>query len=127
MADTGTVTPSGVRTALNEADATEFPESTVAQKLSDAEGIVEHHLSDEELADLDQGIYEMAVRDLAAYRVWMASPAEMKRAALELTVTYDVQTFTNRLRDQRDAALARIGITNRGTSAGIADHTDGVW
>lgn len=127
MAETDTVTPADVRTALNEIDATEFPQSTVEQKLGDAEAIVEHHLTSDEVAALNQGIYEMAVRDLAAYRVWMAAPAEMKRAALELTITYDVQTFTNRLRDQRDAALARIGITARGSSAPIADHTDGVW
>ena len=127
MAEPGNVDVAAVRTAMNEVDAFEFPESTISQKIGEAEAIIHHDLGDDGIADANQELYDMAVRDLAKWRTWMATPAEMRRGALDLNVTYDVQTYTNRLRDEKDESLARIGVSAAGASAAIADHTDGVF
>lgn len=127
MAQTGEVTPAEIRTTLNEVDTTEFAEATIEKAISDAEAIIQHELGDDEFADLDQSLYEVAVCDFAAYRTFMSKPAEMRRGALDLAVTYDAQTYANRLRDRRDESLGRIGVGLHGTSAGIADKTDGAF
>jgi hypothetical protein len=127
MAETGTVTIADVRTALSEIDTTEFPDSTIESKIQQAEIVVEYPLTERELADLDQQVYDNAVTQTAAYRTYSSQPAEMKREALDLSVTYDVQTFVNRLRDDRDFWLAMAGVSQGGTSAPVADTTDGVF
>jgi len=127
MAQTGTVTIADVRTALNEVDATEFPDSTIDQKITQAEQVVVSGLTDDELADLAQDQYDQAVTQVAAYRTFTSAPAEMKRAALDLSVTYDVQTYVNNLEDDRDFWLGMVGAAKGGKSAPIADHTDGVF
>lgn len=127
MAQTGTVTIADVRDALSDVDTTEFPDATIEQKLTQAEVIIETSLDDDALADLNQEVYENAVIQTAAYRTYASAPAEMKREALDLSVTYDVQTFVNRLKDDRDYWLALAGVSRGGKSAAIADHTDGVF
>lgn len=127
MADTGTVDVARVRTALADVDTSEFSDATIEQKLRQAEVIVEASLSASEIADLPQNHYETAVVQTAAYRTYSSAPAEMKREALDLSVTYDVQTYVNRLRDDREYWLSLIGVTRGGSSAAIADHTDGVF
>lgn len=129
MAQTGEVDVATLRVAMNEVDAVKFPDSTIEQKIADAEAIITHRLAehDEDVGELDQDVFNIAVKGLAKWKVWMASPQEVRRGALDLNVTYDVQSYTNRLKDERDAALALIGLSQGGASAGIADKTDGVW
>lgn len=124
MATPGNVDVASVRTAMNEVDAYEFPDDVIDQKIGEAEAIIEHATT---IAEVDQTLYDMAVREVAFYRTFTSAPAEMRQGALDLNVTYDAQTFVNRLKDRRDEALARIGVGVRGTSAAIADHTDGVF
>lgn len=129
MAQTGEIDVATVRTAMNEVDEMKFASSTIEQKISDAETIITHRLNeqDEALAALDQDVFNIAVTALAKWKVWMSSPQEVRRGALDLNVTYDVQSYTNRLKDERDHALALIGLSQGGASADIADKTDGVW
>lgn len=126
MAQTGTVTAESVRTSLNEADTSEFPDSVIEQKITEAEVIVQQN-TDREVAELDQLAYETAVRETAAYRTFTSAPAEMKRAALDLSATYDVQGYTNRRKERRDEALGLVGASaSGGTSAAIVGATDTV-
>lgn len=129
MAQTGELSVADVRTALNEVDAMTFPDSTVEQKLTEAETIIAHELDKQgdDIDDIDQQVFNIAARGLAVWKVWMSTPQEMRRGALDLNITYDVQTYTNRLRDEKDKALALIGLAEGGASAGIADKTDGAW
>ena len=127
MAQTGELSIADVRLAMNDVSATEFPDDVIEAELEAAEAIITHHLDAEAFAALDQQIYNLSATALAKWRVWMSSPQEMRRGALDLNITYDVQTYTNRLREEKNEALARIGVATGGSSAGIAGKTDGVW
>lgn len=123
MAQRGQVTVSEVRTSLNEANNYEWPDSTIAQKIDEAETII---ASSTDVEATDQAIFNLAVRETAAYRTFTSAPAEIRRAALDLNSTYDAQSYQQLRKQRRDEARALVGASGGGTSAAFAGKTDGI-
>ena len=116
---------SDVRTALNEVNAEEFPDSTIQAAIDAAELKVSATIEDPE--ELDSEKLARIVTDEAAYRTWSSAPAEIKTSALDLSVTYDAQGFKKTLRTRRDEAWELADTPSGGDSAAVLSQTDSVF
>lgn len=126
-----TLDVAAIRTALGEIDAETIPDSVIDQKLSAAHLVVRERLvdsdADTDLADLSQDLYDHLVTQEAAYRAFTAAPLEKQRQALDLSTTWDVETYIEALTTAVSDAWELVGETAGGTSAAFVDTTAGVF
>ena len=125
MAYDSGVTVADVRTALNEVNAAEFPDSTIQDAIDAAEVKVSRTFDTPSSRDAET--LARIVTDEAAWRTWTSTPSEIKTRALDLSTTYDAQGFKKSLRTRRDEAWELADQSAGGDSAAILSQTDSVF
>jgi hypothetical protein len=121
-----TVTTDDVRTALAEVDEAFVPETTIYQKIGDAEFDVNFQLENYgiDTHEVKQKAFDLCVRAVAARQAWNSTPAEVRRQALDTVRSYDLQEMRHQLRRNEEEAWERLGIpADDGTSAAFVDVT----
>lgn len=118
------VTIDDVRTALNEIEAKQIPDSTITQAIAFAQIYVDG-VAVIDRAD-DPEAYDMAVTMKAAERAFLASPPQTKRDALDTGAGWNMDAYIEVLAERVEEVLEPITDMG-GVSAPFAESTDGVF
>lgn len=118
------VNVSDVRTALNEIDSNQIPDSTISQAIGFAEANIDkddvsNTASDENVKD--------AVIMYAAYRAFTASPPQVRKEALDVKAEWNMEVYIEKLDERRKEALENIGVTEGGSSAAFTDSATPIF
>ena len=133
------VTIDDVHTALGEADGSAIPDETIRQKIEEEMLIVASHLpanldelaipknagemDEADVISIREDGVEMLIRRRVARGSWHSSPTTVRKQALDMTVSYDIQSFRGRLNDNVEDAYDILGIPRGGSSAPFSDAT----
>lgn len=114
---------SDVRVALNEIDAEQIPDDTISQKIQQAELSVDGKIA-EKYKDSPERDY--AVTQMAAYYAFTASPPMTQKSAIDVSSSWDINTFIEELEKRKDRAIQEVGAGEGGSSAAFTESTDGI-
>lgn len=118
------VSVSDVRTALNEIDTSQIPDSTISQAIGFAEANID---KDDVSNTAEDDDVDTAVTMYAAYRAFTASPPQTQKEAFDASASWDMKTYIEELKLRRKEAMENIGVTEGGTTAPFADSASPVF
>lgn len=118
--------PDDVRKILSEIDAEQLSDKVLAQSINDESVIVAAMLPDDwedHPDDYPPELVELYVKRRAARESWNQSPTEVRKAALDASVSYDIQAFRGRLNNRVDEIEAILFPDLDGSTAAFVTAT----